>query len=336
MKYIEEAIDIGSEYGMKYLELVSRGDYGDNLEVHHIVPVAYFADVLGIKECRTSKSPDMEPDNLVSLSKGRHVLAHFYLAKCAKPCIAVQMRNAFCLTYQTTDFSKITEEEVIARMAEINSEYGRMKSRKKEHKDGIEIRRTKTSVSMNRWEGGKPVGISMKWGADGKIREVNDHESGLTVQSYSVGTELRLRMHAKIGNYDRKQIFEIIDGFSISAGCGNTSIIVYTHLPYRGFTGLLQWRDGSYKEIEGENEFWEQVKDFLSKKGRECLSSIILSIRRYASMVNMGMSKKTNHLLYLMESCAVDAVRLPALELPEFPGATKPKKSKDGNMKEAA
>lgn len=59
MKYIEEAIDTVSEYGRKYLELVSRGDYGDNLEVHHIVPVAYFADVLGIKECRTSKSPEV-------------------------------------------------------------------------------------------------------------------------------------------------------------------------------------------------------------------------------------------------------------------------------------
>lgn len=171
MNYIEEAIDSQCEYGRKYLELVSGCDYGDNLEVHHIVPVAYFSDVLGIKECRTSRSPDMARENLVSLSKGRHVLAHFYLAKCAKPCIMVQMRNAFCLTYQTTDFSKVTEEEVISRMDEINSEYGKMKACKG-HKDGVGVRKTNKLITYTTWKGGEQCGPYMSRRHDGYITKM--------------------------------------------------------------------------------------------------------------------------------------------------------------------
>lgn len=332
MNYIEEAIDTGTEYGRKYLELVSRGDYGDNLEVHHIVPVAYFADVLGIKECRTSKSPDMAKENLVSLSRGHHVLAHFYLAKCARKCIAIQMRNAFCLTFQTTDFSSVTEEDVLSRIDEIDREYRKMKSMKKEHKDGIEIRRTKTCVSMNRWEDGKPVGISMKWGADGKIREVEDHKSGITVQSYSVGTQLRLRVFIKADGVENSRMVngkhllaEVDNDFCIYIhALGHAGMVLYKSVPYRGFSASMFWGPASSKDIDGgdgNDNFWEQVKNFLSKKNRQCLSTVILSIRQYASMVSMGMSLKTNHLLRLLEDCAVDAERLPTFELPAFPEA---------------
>lgn len=332
MKYIEEAIDIGSEYGMKYLELVSRGDYGDNLEVHHIVPVAYFSDVLGIKECRTSKSPDMVKDNLVSLSRGHHVLAHFYLAKCARKCIAVQMRNAFCLTFQTTDFSSVTEEDVLSRIDEIDREYRKMKSMKKEHKDGIEIRRTKTCVSMNKWEDGKPVGISMKWDTDGKIREVEDHKSGITVQNIVMGGIPRLRVFIKVDGVEntrmvngKHMLVEVANDFCIEIhALGHAGMTLYSSVPYRGFSASMFWGPSSSKNInggDGNDDFWEQVKNFLSKKNRQCLSTVILSIRQYASMMSMDMSLKTNHLLRLLEECAVDTERLPAFNLPEFPAA---------------
>lgn len=318
MKYIEEAIDIGSEYGMKYLELVSKSDYGDNLEVHHIVPVAYFADVLGIKECRTSKSPDMAKENLVSISRGHHVLAHFYLAKCARKCIAVQMRNAFCLTFQTTDFSSVTEEDVLSRIDEIDREYRKMKSMKKEHKDGIEIRRTKTCVSMNKWEDGKPVGISMKWGADGTIREVEDHETGFNLE-VNMGTDTsRVRIHWKIGTKDIG--IDLCDTHFISVFYGNLCVEACAHRSYGSFSGSVSWRKFGWKNLRGE-DFWEQIKDFLSKSGRECLSTIILSIRQYMSMVKFRMDSSTNLLLRYLEDCAVDAKRLPTFKLPAFPEA---------------
>lgn len=332
MNYIEEAIEVNSEYGRKYLELVSKGDYGDNLEVHHIVPVAYFADVLGIKECRTSKSPDMAKENLVSLSKGRHVLAHFYLAKCARKCIAVQMRNAFCLTYQTTDFSSVTEKDVLTRIDEIDREYRKMKSMKKEHKDGIEIRRTKTCVSMNKWEDGKPVGISMKWDTDGKIREVEDHKSGITIQNIVMGGIPRLRVFIKADGVEntrmvngKHMLAQVENDFCIEIhALGWAGMTLYNSVPYRGFGASMFWGTESSRDIDGgvgNDDFWEQVKNFLSKKNRQCLSTVILSIRRYASMVSMEMSLKTNHLLRLLEDCAVDAERLPTFELPEFPTA---------------
>lgn len=332
MNYIEEAIDTGSEYGRKYLELVSGGDYGDNLEVHHIVPVAYFADVLGIKECRTSKSPDMAKENLVSLSRGHHVLAHFYLAKCARKCIAVQMRNAFCLTFQTTDFSSVTEEDVLSRIDEIDREYRKMKSMKKEHKDGIEIRRTKTCVSMNKWEDGKPVGISMKWGADGTIREVEDHESGITVQNIVMGGIPRLRVFMNADGVENSRmvngkhlIAEVENDFCIGIyALGQAGMTLYNSIPYRGFGASMWWGTSSSKNINGgvgNDDFWEQVKNFLSKKNRQFLSTAILSIRKYVSAVNFNISNKTDHLLHLFEDCAVDAERLPTFNLPAFPAA---------------
>ena len=169
MKYIEEAIDTNSEYGKKYLALVSRNDTGSNLETHHIVPVAYFADVLGYKECRLSSSPDMVSENLVSLTRGHHVLAHFYLAKCARKCISIQMINAFCLTFQTTDFSSITEEDVLSRIDEIDIEYRKMKSMKKRHKDGIEERHTRNLTSMTTWKNGEKCGPHISMRPDGTI-----------------------------------------------------------------------------------------------------------------------------------------------------------------------
>ena len=169
MKYIEDAIDMDNEYAHKYLALVSVCDKDCATHLHHIVPVAYFRDVLGIKECRFSGSPDMDPENLVHLSVGRHMLAHFYLMKCARKCIKAQMINAFQLSYNTTDSSKITEEEVLARMNEIDAEYRMYKDGKRPHKDGAAFSRTKFGTSYVSWKDGEKNGPYISRNSDGMI-----------------------------------------------------------------------------------------------------------------------------------------------------------------------
>ena len=121
--YITDAIHTKSLYGKKYLELVSHADNTTYVHVHHIVPVAFYSDVLHIPACRKPDSVDMNPANLVALSRGHHLLAHYYLMKCAKPCISIQMANAFKFIYNATDVTQITEIDVIRRMKEIDTEY---------------------------------------------------------------------------------------------------------------------------------------------------------------------------------------------------------------------
>ena len=103
MKYIEQAIDLESPWAKKYLELVSRPDKCAVREVHHIVPVAFYEDVLGVVSTRQSGSPDMNPENLVELSGGHHLLAHYYLYRCARQCIKVQMASAVSMMFSLGD-----------------------------------------------------------------------------------------------------------------------------------------------------------------------------------------------------------------------------------------
>lgn len=117
MKYIEDAIDIKSEYGRKYMALISRPDAGNDTEVHHIVPVAYYENVLGVVYTRRTDSKDMNKDNLVSLSKGHHLLAHYYIYKCSKPCIRAAMAGALSMMLRGKDvksrLSELTEDQAI-------------------------------------------------------------------------------------------------------------------------------------------------------------------------------------------------------------------------------
>lgn len=126
-KYIDEAIDLNNEYAKKYIKLVSHQDTTGFIETHHIVPVAFYRDILHVAKCRTQGSIDMEPSNLVALSKGHHLLAHYYLMRCAKKVISKQMENAFKLIYDLTDVSKITERDVIKRMHELDEAYKNLK-----------------------------------------------------------------------------------------------------------------------------------------------------------------------------------------------------------------
>lgn len=123
VKYLNEAIDTNSVYAKKYIKLVSHQDTTGFIETHHIVPVAFYRDVLHISTCRLQGSIDMEPSNLVDLSKGHHLLAHYYLMKCAKKSIFKQMKNAFRFLYDLTDISQITERDVIRRMHELDEAY---------------------------------------------------------------------------------------------------------------------------------------------------------------------------------------------------------------------
>lgn len=191
MKYLEEAIDTGCEYGKKYMKLVSKDDMCAYTEEHHIVPVAFFRDVLGITTCRQASSPDMDSKNLVKLSKGHHLLAHYYLMKCARKCIRTQMVNAFRCTYKTGAVSEITEADVLDRMKEIDAEYAKLKDGKVPHKDGVTGTVTKTSTSVCEWKDGKKVGWYVKKNRRGEIVELGDHDTGMRLRVWRVGGKLQ-------------------------------------------------------------------------------------------------------------------------------------------------
>ena len=133
VKYLNDAIDTNSEYGKKYIRLVSHADTNTCVEGHHIVPVAYYKHVLHISNCRTKGSIDTETSNMVNLSKGHHLLAHYYLMKCAKQCISYYMECAFKQSYKTTDVSDITERDVIRRIPDIDAAYNNLFRRVKQY-----------------------------------------------------------------------------------------------------------------------------------------------------------------------------------------------------------
>lgn len=175
-KYIEEAIDIKSPYAKKYLKIVSRADIGDKTEDHHIVPVAYFEDVLGLKGCRKAYSPDMDSSNIVSLSPGRHLLAHYYLYKCARKCIRPQMASAVSMMFSLKDLDKRISELTERQAKEIANA-------KEEAKDfsGWKTRLLRFGlVSKILYKDGKKVyGFILK--PDGTVRQYDDRRYGFTV-----------------------------------------------------------------------------------------------------------------------------------------------------------
>lgn len=119
--YLSEAIDLDSPYANRYLDLVSKSDSSEGTHRHHIVPVTYYLDVLGCAEVRKVGTPDMAEANLVYLTRGRHLLAHYYLSKCARECIRHQAVSAFRIMYDTTD--PATDENVFAFASEMDDWY---------------------------------------------------------------------------------------------------------------------------------------------------------------------------------------------------------------------
>lgn len=328
--YFKDILDPETPGVDKYIKLVSVPDYGDDTEVHHIVPVAYFEDVLGLKNCRMAGSPDMAKGNLVRLSKGRHVLAHFYLAKYAKKCIAVQMRNAFCLTYQTTDFSKVTEEEVRSRIDEINAEYRRLKTARKEHKDGAEIRRTDTCVSMNTWKDGHKVGVSAKWYPEGKLRELCSHELGLTIEQKRFSFPLTVKRDGSSGIEARGMgiHLELIqptpEDTLLCASMKGASIMAGGPCHGYGFNDefniTVTYGEGRNIHARGECT-WEKTGKFLSLAKRNALVRGIRSVRAYASLMGMKLSEASEYMLSMLERSIPEAEPMPVPAVPAFPGA---------------
>ena len=197
MVYINECIDSETEFGKKYLSLVSKDDEVMATHLHHIVPVAYFKDVLGISECRKKGSPDMDPDNLVKLSVEKHLLAHYYLMKCAKKCIKAQIVNAFMCTYKTTSVDGITEDDVLARMTELDAEYAALKNGKRPHKDEITMSNGKNTHRITRWLNGEKYGPYVVYDNKGRIKELGKY-----------GTEIKIRLfyfdEYQYNYYDKK------------------------------------------------------------------------------------------------------------------------------------
>lgn len=119
--YLSEAIDLDSPYAGRYLDLVSKNDSSEGTHRHHIVPVTYYLDVLGCTEVRKVGTLDMVAENLVYLTRGHHLLAHYYLSKCARECIRHQAVSAFRIMYDTTD--PATDENVVAFASEMDDWY---------------------------------------------------------------------------------------------------------------------------------------------------------------------------------------------------------------------
>lgn len=332
--YFREILDPETPGVDRYIALVSSPDSGKDTEVHHIVPVAYFKDVLARTDCRMAGSPDMNPVNLVPLSKGRHVLAHFYLAKYAKKCIAVQMRNAFCQTYQTTDFSKVTEEEVLSRIDEINAEYSRLKTAKKEHKDGVDIRRTKTCVSLNNWKDGKKVGVSMQWAPDGTVKKVHDHEQGILVDKVKVkfvnpapnGIKVSAENTDGIKFVDIEIVQSTPEASMLCVRGNRMEIMVGSQHPDRGYSLSITYGT-STRWYEGDNT-WKKAGEFLSRDFRHVLVRGIRSVKMYASLMGMELNENFKHMLFMLENCIPEVEPLPIPEIPSFESVNPPKKSK--------
>lgn len=93
-----------NEYLDKYIELISReGDSGNNIELHHIVPVKVF-DL-------TNTIIDNNRYNLIPLTRCNHILAHYYLFKCA---LDPKFRRASALAvYLMLGGNRIPEEEQV-------------------------------------------------------------------------------------------------------------------------------------------------------------------------------------------------------------------------------
>lgn len=154
-QYINKVIDVNSEYGKKYLDIVSKGDTGAYTRIHHIVPASYFKDVLGDDDPRAKGARGSHESNLVSLTDGHHLLAHFYLMKCAKKCIARQMRRAFHVMYSMTHATALTENDVLKLSNELDTAYCSLTRIEQWTKDGKFVATYPTiqaaAVAVNAW-----------------------------------------------------------------------------------------------------------------------------------------------------------------------------------------
>lgn len=174
--YLIDCIDLDSPDAPKYIGTVSVPDSCRHSDIHHIVPVAYYEDVLGETVTRRAKSPDMHPDNLVRLSKGHHLKAHYYLSRCALPCILPQMACAFSKMVRNKEYRD--EESVLALVEEMDAYYENLMENGIPIKDGELVRQCPNCTSRTEYLSGKEVGYYAKWNREGILSEYRNNVTG--------------------------------------------------------------------------------------------------------------------------------------------------------------
>ena len=128
-KYILSCIDMENPYASKYVREVEYGDENEGV-THHIVPVYFFKKVLNIKKLRvkgTDKrrgSVDMQPENLMIISKARHLVMHYYLYKSSVVELRDSAMNAFAFMFENGGMETIScSKEYSHLLDEMKMEY---------------------------------------------------------------------------------------------------------------------------------------------------------------------------------------------------------------------
>jgi len=99
-EYVDECFE-RNEWFDKMMELFKIKEEG---EKHHIIPKAFF---------KKKKLKIIDENNLITLSRKNHILAHYYIFKCAKEIIRKEMSVALSLMLREVSLDmNITEEEI--------------------------------------------------------------------------------------------------------------------------------------------------------------------------------------------------------------------------------
>lgn len=132
---INLAIVIDNEYLDKYIDLVNscaeNKPIKSKTQKHHIIPKSYFKKI--------GKEVDNSSENIVNLYHYQHILAHWYLFKCAKEDYFIYS-NSYALLYMLRIHELPTEEEAIITLAvnygEVYGEFCKQQSARYKGKPG--------------------------------------------------------------------------------------------------------------------------------------------------------------------------------------------------------
>jgi hypothetical protein len=250
------------------------------------------------------------------------------------------MRNAFCQSYQTTDFSKVTEKEVLDRIEELNAEYRKLKCAKKEHKDGPEIRRTRTCISLTNWKGGIKTGLGARWYTNGALRELINTDDGtkfivIDWKNHALPDEQHpipygFYSYTKpIKNSNSELYIDVRD--YCASGMSAGTLRSYIKVSFGGYVmelqdamawGGYQLHASIYPCTYHGDDIWVKVRNFFNTEHTyiTIISRAILSIRQYSKMFNIVYSKSFLFMLAQLEACVCDLNPLDEYTMPEFPG----------------
>ena len=175
--YLAECIFMDSESAKKYIEIVSSPDTeAEKADIHHIVPVSYFRQEIGIDNARSAYSPDMAPENLVRLTHERHLLAHYYLHLCIRPKYRNAMALAFAMMSRNFDYDGCTNTDIVAIRDVMVEAAGKVRQ-KSDIVGGMRWKRTRTEIrvfSYDRKDRKSPIreGMEVGYRHDGRPNDV--------------------------------------------------------------------------------------------------------------------------------------------------------------------